>query len=91
MAHKKMTINISPDEIMGSEIMKSGDYRFASVGVKKGDKEFMRISYEWSGDDVPEFVMGLMDFMMSNKEEIEEAKEKGAEEYVAFIERSKER
>ncbi len=91
MANKKgMTITILPEEIVGSEIIKSGDYRYASVGVKKGDSEYMRISYEWKGDGgVPEFVLGLMQFMSSNedKEEIDKLKEERAEEYAALKER----
>ena len=86
--NKDMVIKISPDEIVGSEIIKSGDYRYASVGVKKGDKEYMRISYEWQGDTVPEFVMGIMHFMSSNKEEIDPLKEERAEEYKELKERT---
>ncbi len=85
--NKGLTINIAPEEIVGSEIVKSGDYRYASIGIKKSDNEYMRISYEWKGDGVPEFVMGIMSWMQSNKEEIDKAKEKGAEEYAALKER----
>ena len=84
---KGLTINIAPEEIVGSEIVKSGEYRYASVGIKRGDNEYMRISYEWKGDGVPEFVMGIMSWMQSNKEEIDKAKEAGAEEYAALKER----
>jgi hypothetical protein len=79
-----LTINIMPEEIVGSEIVKSGDYKYASVGIKRGDNEYMRISYEWKGEGVPEFVMGIMSWMQSNKEEIDEAKKDGAEEYAAL-------
>jgi hypothetical protein len=86
--NKGLTINIDPEEIVGSEIVKSGDYKYASIGIKRGDNEYMRISYEWKGDGVPEFVMGIMSWMQSNKEEIDKAKEEGAEEYAALKERS---
>lgn len=82
--NKGLTINIDPEEIVGSEIVKSGDYKYASIGIKRGDDEYMRISYEWKGDGVPEFVMGVMSWMQSNKEEIDKAKEEGAEEYAAL-------
>ena len=82
-----LTINISPEEIVGSEIVKSGDYKYASVGIKRGDNEYLRISYEWKGDGVPEFVMGIMSWMQSNKEVVDKAKEGGAEEYAALKER----
>ena len=86
--NKGLSINIMPEEIVGSEIMKSGDYRYASLGVKKGDKEYMRISYEWQGEGVPEFVMGIMQWMQSNKEEIDALKEERAEEYKELKERT---
>lgn len=90
MATKALVLKIMPEEIVGSEIIKSGDYRYASVGIKKGDKEYMRISYEWQGDTVPEFVMGLMSWMSSseNKEEIDKLKEERAEEYKELKERT---
>jgi len=90
MANSKgWSISILPEEISGAEIVKSGDYRYASVGVKKGDNEYMRISYEWKGSDIPEFVLGLMKFMSSSedKEEIDRLKEERAEEYKALKER----
>ena len=88
MANKALTLKIMPEEIVGSEIVKSGEYRYASVGIKKGDKEYMRISYEWRGDTVPEFVMGLMSWMSSNKEEVDQLKEERAEEYKELKERT---
>lgn len=87
MAHKPLTLKIMPDEIIGSEIIKSGDYRHASVGVKVNDNEFLRVSYEWKGDVVPEFVMALMDLMLANKETVEKSKKDHAEEYIALKER----
>jgi len=86
--NKGLTINIMPEEIVGSEIVKSGDYKYASIGIKRGDDEYMRISYEWKGDGVPEFVMGVMSWMQSNQEEVDKAKESGAEEYAALKERA---
>lgn len=70
MAAKKpkgMTINISAEEVLGWEIMQSGDYKYASVRVKRSDDEYLRVSYEWKGNDVPDFVMSLMSFMTANK------------------------
>ena len=86
MATKKskgLTINIAPEEIVGWEIMQSGDYKYASIGVKRGDDERMRISYEWKGDTVPDLVMSLMQFMTSNKIE----KDINPDEYAALKER----
>jgi hypothetical protein len=85
MASKAMKIEIMPEDIKGVEIMKSGDYRYARVGVKRGDDEYLSITYEWKGGDIPEFVMGLMDFMKANEEEIEKAKDD--EEFASLKER----
>jgi len=85
MASKPMVIKIMPDEIVGTEIMKHGDYRSARVGVKTNEDEYLSVSYEWKGEGVPEFVMNLMDFMKSNAEEI--AQSKNDEEYAALKER----
>jgi hypothetical protein len=80
---KNLTISIDPAQIVGSEIMKSKDYRYARVGVKRSDNEYMTISYEWKGDTVPDFVMSLMSWMQANEEDIT----KNEEEYAAIKER----
>ena len=85
MASKSMKLEIMPEDIKGVEIVKSGDYRYARVGVKRGEDEYLSVSYEWKGNDIPEFVMMLMDFMKANTEEIEKAKDD--EEFAALKER----
>lgn len=84
---KALSISIQPEQIMGAEIVKSGEYKYASMGVKLGENQFLRVSYEWKGEEIPEFVMGLMGWMQSNKEEIEKAKTEFAAEYKSFKER----
>jgi len=78
MASKKkdLKLNIMADEIMhfGMSVSKDG-YKSARVIVKKGDKEYMSIGYEWEGEGVPDFVMSLMGFVKANEEEIETASE----------------
>lgn len=76
-----LSITIQPEQIMGAEVVRSGDYRYASMGVKLGENQFLRISYEWKGEEIPEFVMGLMGWMQANKEETDKAKADFAEEY----------
>ena len=85
MASKPMKINIMAEDIKGVEIMKSGDYRYARVGVKRGEDEYLNVSYEWKGENIPEFVMGLMDYMKANSEVIEQSKDD--EEFAAIKER----
>lgn len=86
MATKKakgLVINIAPDEILGWEIMQSGDYKYASIRVKRSDDEYLRVSYEWKGDTVPDMVMALMSFMQANKIE----KNADSAEYVELKKR----
>lgn len=74
MASKKdLRVSIMPDEVMhfGMSVSKNG-YKSANVVVKKGDKEYMHIGYEWDGEGIPEFVMSLMGFVKANEEEINE-------------------
>lgn len=84
---KTLVVTIVLDEIIGADISRSRDYKYASVGVKINDNEYLRVSYEWKGDTVPDFVMGLMGWMQSNKEEVDQKKEEHAEEYTALKER----
>ncbi|MFA5397401.1 MAG: hypothetical protein WC346_15435 [Methanogenium sp.] len=90
MADKKgkpMNISFSADQIIGADITRSGEYKYASVGIKLGDKEFIRISYEWAGEGIPDFVMGLQGWMGANKEVIDATKEAAKEEYASIKER----
>lgn len=82
-AKKDMKLSIKADEVMYTNISKSKNYNSAGVGIKKGDNEYLSISYEWSGDAVPDFVMDLMGFMQSNKEEVAASIESHTEELSA--------
>ena len=90
MASKKkdLKLNIMAEEILhfGMSVSKDG-YKSARVVVKKGDKEYMSIGYEWEGEGIPEFVMSLMGFVQANKEIIDEANnkwEEGTDEEVEY-------
>jgi len=81
--NKGLTINVDKDEIMYTNISKSKDgYNSARVVVKRGEKEYMTISYEWEGDGVPAFAMDLMGFMQAN--EIEPNTVVMEEEYAEY-------
>lgn len=84
MAGKKdMKFIVKADEIMYTNISKSKNYNSASIGIKRGDNEYMSISYEWGGEGIPDFVMDLMSFMQANKEEVAAAIEAHNEELSA--------
>lgn len=77
MAKKKFTVDVNPDDVMYTNISKSKDgYNSARMVVKKGDNEYMVISYEWEGSGVPSFAIDLMAFMKSNAALIETAKDR---------------
>ena len=68
MATKKgLKFNVTPEEISYTSISKSQNYNSATIGIKRGDNEYMSINYEWSGDGTPDFVMDLMGFMQAAK------------------------
>jgi hypothetical protein len=68
MAKKDFSVKISIDQIVYSNISKSGDgYSSARVVLKKGDGEYMSISYEWKDGPIPGFAMDLMAYMQSNE------------------------
>jgi hypothetical protein len=84
---KAMSISIQPEQIMGASIEKSGDYKYASMGVKMGENQFLRLAYEWKGEEIPEFVMGLMGWLQSNKSDVDKSKADFAAEYKSLMER----
>lgn len=66
-----MKISIAADQVMFSNISRSKDgYNSARVVAKINDNEYMSVSYEWEGKEVPDFAMNLMGFMSANKMEI---------------------
>ena len=75
MASKDMKIMIAADQVMYSNISKSKDgYNSARIVAKMNEKEYMSVSYEWEGSNIPDFAMSLMGFMQAN--ELELANEK---------------
>lgn len=91
MAKKKdINIKVLADQIMHTGISVSKDgYKSARMLVKIRDKEYLSISYEWEGDNVPGFVMEIMSFIQANKEEIEQSEEEKADEFAAYEEKNK--
>ena len=89
MAKKKMkdfSVSVKPDEVMYTSINTSKDgYNSARMVIKKGDSEYMSISYEWEGNNIPGFAMDLMGFMKNNNMEtsgVWPEQEKAYEEYA---------
>jgi hypothetical protein len=82
---KDFSVSIKPDEVMYTNISTSKDgYNSARMVVKRGDSEYMSISYEWEGTKIPGFAMDLMGFMKNNNVEtsgIWEGKEDAYEEF----------
>ncbi len=68
MAKKNFSIVITPDEVLYTSIHKSKDgYNSARIVAKKGEKEYLAVTYEWEGDYIPSFAMDLMGFMQANE------------------------
>lgn len=83
---KDFNVSVQPDEVMYTSINTSKDgYNSARMVIKKGDSEYMSISYEWEGSSIPGFAMDLMGFMKNNNAEtsgIWEGKEDAYEEFA---------
>lgn len=91
MAAKDIVIKIVPSEIAYSNISKSKNYKYASISVKRADDEYMTVSYEWSGDKIPDFVLDMMSFMQANKSEVASAMEINipSDDYIEYMESKK--
>lgn len=91
MADQKFNFAFNSGEVMSTSVHKSkGGYNYASVNIKKGDDQYVSISYEWKGKDVPDLAMDMLGFMQASKEEIEEASKEFASECKAFASRLEE-
>jgi len=85
---KDMTIKITADQIMFSNISKSKDgYNSARVVAKFNDNEYMSVSYEWEGKIMPDFAINLAGFMTAN--EMSLATNKLGDEYAEFAAKTK--
>ena len=72
---KDFNLVVPADAIRGTEIMKSGDYKYARVGAKIDEDTYVSVSYEWKGEGIPDAVMALMEYIQANKAELKEDKE----------------
>jgi hypothetical protein len=88
MAAKKMkdfSVSVMPEEVMYTSINTSKDgYNSARMVVKRGDNEYMSISYEWEGSGIPGFAMDLMGFMKQNNMESSGIWEGREEEFASY-------
>ncbi|MBV5346646.1 hypothetical protein JZU46_00215 [bacterium] len=57
--NKVYTLNFIDEDIAKVDLYSSGDYNYASVGVRK-ESTYVNISYEWSGDNTPDFIMDVV-------------------------------
>ena len=93
MAKKKsndFNVAVVPEDVLYTNISTSKDgYNSARMVVKKGDNEYMTISYEWEGGKIPGFAMDLMGFVKSNSMETSSIKEGYEKEVTSYIERQK--
>lgn len=63
---KNYSIDVDPKKVRGVNISRYSDgYNYASLNCKMADSEYMSISYEWKGNDIPEMAMNIMDIMRS--------------------------
>jgi len=70
MADKEYSLKFDIKTVNSTSISKYSDgYNHASIGCKLKKNEWVYVSYEWSGDTIPDFVMDIMDMMKSINQE----------------------
>jgi len=85
------TVSIAPEDVLYTNISTSKDgYNSARMVVKKGDSEYMSVSYEWEGKKIPGFAMDLMGFMKNNAMETSGVWRDKREEYAKYLDSLKE-
>jgi len=63
------TLKFTSDEVAGVSIHKSKNgYNYADLNIKRSNDQYIRISYEWSGDKLPDFAMDVLGYIQINKE-----------------------
>ncbi len=88
MANKKYSVGFSSGEIVRVDVHKNKEgYNYASVGIKKGQDNYMNIGYEWRGENTPDFVMDVMSYFSGD---MEKASINTDEDFKAFMLRLKE-
>jgi len=64
MAKKDYKVGIDVKKVNSVNISRYADgYNYASISSRISDNEFMNISYEWKGKDIPEFALNVMEIM----------------------------
>lgn len=64
MDNKTYTVSLDVDKVRSVNISRYSDgYNYANVSSKMSDDEYMSISYEWKGKQIPEFAMNVMEIM----------------------------
>lgn len=67
---KNLDVSVDPGKVMYTNISTSKDgYNSARMVVKLDEKQYMNISCEWEGADIPGFALDLMQFMQTNNVE----------------------
>jgi hypothetical protein len=89
MAKKDFTLKIKAEDVMYTNISTSKDgYNSARMVVKRGDKEYLSVSTEWEGDNIPSFALDLMGFMKANKVDASGVPEGQEKAYVEFLDKA---
>jgi hypothetical protein len=96
MATTKFNLPFSSEEVMSTSVYKSkSGYNYASLNIAKGEDQYINISYEWKGNDIPDLAMDILSYMQVDNKTNKtvatvEAEEKLIKESAAFTARLKE-
>jgi hypothetical protein len=69
---KQFNFAFNSDEIGSVSIHKSKNgYNYADISIKRGNDQFIRLGYEWSGEMLPDFAMDVVGYIQMEKASIE--------------------
>lgn len=88
--NKVYSLNFIDSDISKVDLYSSGDYNYASVGVRK-ESTYLNISYEWSGDNAPDFIMDVVSSFICKQgcgsDMVTASLKEGTEDFNAFLAR----
>lgn len=89
MVDKQYSLDFCSCDIVSVDLYKSEHYKYASIGINKGKKHFISISYGWEGDKIPDFILDMAAFFASSGEGKENAaiNEDSKAEFDTFMKR----
>lgn len=73
MVDKQYSLGFCACDIVSVDLYKSDNYKYASVGIKKGKNQYISISYGWEDEKIPDFILDMAAFFAAPADGMETA------------------